>query len=127
MSDEEFYNPQGSLPFRVCLADFGEAKIIANPDDETSGYTIRNRGTEPNKSPEMLTVGYASKKDRDTFDRRKKIGASSASDMWSLGCLFYELLTGEFLFHDTDWVRFFIRVTTQGHVCEESFCLFIYD
>jgi hypothetical protein len=36
-------------------------------------YTLRNRGTEFNKSPEMLSVAYASKKDRDTFDRRKKV------------------------------------------------------
>src|SRR5689334_12629306 len=31
---------------------------------------------------------------------------------WSLGCLFFELLTGQFLFADNDWVRFFIRVTS---------------
>lgn len=57
VSDEEFFNPQGALPFRVCLADFGEAKIF-NPKDELSGYTIRNRGTEFNKSPEMLNYAY---------------------------------------------------------------------
>lgn len=56
--------------------------------------------------------------------------------MWALGCLLYELLTGEFLFYgmqpciiilpknfsnadspltqDNDWVRFFIRVTYLG-------------
>lgn len=31
-----------------------------------------------------------------------------------LGCLLYELITGEFLFYDDDWVRFFIRVTSLG-------------
>lgn len=31
--------------------------------------------------------------------------------MWSLGCLLYEVVTGQFLFHDPDWIRFFMRVT----------------
>ncbi len=35
----------------VCLADFGEAKIYATPEDS---YTFRNRGTEFMKSPEMV-------------------------------------------------------------------------
>lgn len=34
--------------------------------------------------------------------------------MWSLGCLFYELLTGEYLFHRADWVSFYVQVTSPG-------------
>lgn len=78
------------------------------------GYTTRNRGTEFIKSPEMLTVANASSKERTTYDRRKKVGADKASDVWAVGCLIYELLTGEFLFFDDDWIRFFIRVTSDS-------------
>jgi len=101
-----------SVPnFDVVLADFGESMIYGPKD---SGYTTRNRGTEFIKSPEMLTVANASSKERSTYDRRKKVGANKASDVWAVGCLIYELLTGEFLFYDDDWIRFFIRVTSDN-------------
>lgn len=37
----------------------------------------------------MLTLALQSKKEADHYDRRKKIGTTRASDIWSLGCLFY--------------------------------------
>lgn len=127
--DETFWNQPSDIPnFTICLAgtsisyillfallimhaDFGESKIYQT---EEEGYTLRNRGTEFNKSPEMLNVAYLSQKTKETYDRNKKVGANSATDIWAIGCLLFELLTGEFLFYDTDWVRFFIRVTSKG-------------
>lgn len=41
-------------------------------------------------------------------------GAGPPSDVWSAGCLLYELLVCEFLFYDPDWIRFFVRVTQPG-------------
>ncbi len=65
----------------------------------------------------MLLVANASKKEAKWFDRRKRQGAGAPSDVWSLGCLLYEIVTGDYLFHDEDWIRFFIRVTQAQEVC----------
>ena len=47
----------------------------------------------------MLTLAISSKKENDKYDRRKKVGTTRTSDIWSLGCLLYEILAGEFLFY----------------------------
>ena len=80
----------------VKIADFGECKMFISEQDE---FCTRNRGTDCIKSPEMLNLDYIRRED-DKFDRRKKIGTSRTSDIWSIGCLFYELLTGKFLFEE---------------------------
>ncbi|GAQ90638.1 hypothetical protein KFL_006660010, partial [Klebsormidium nitens] len=104
--------PRGyALPFRVVLADFGQSKICRQ-SDVSGGVTVRNRGTEFVKSPEMLTVFHAAR--ASEAGGPKKLGAGKESDVWSLGCLLYELLVGDFLFYDEDWVRFFIRVTSAN-------------
>lgn len=48
-----------------------------------------HRGTEVAMSPEMLDIASKGKKQADDFDRRKKVGTTRASDIWSLGCLFF--------------------------------------
>ena len=53
--------PSERPPFRVVLADFGESVMYA-PGDER--LTTHNRGTEFVKSPEMLLVGNAGRRDR---------------------------------------------------------------
>lgn len=100
------------LPFRIAIADFGESMIFS---DEESSYTLINKGTEYNKSPEMLLAANMVAQTRSNFDRRRPKGAGSSSDVWSAACFLYELLTGDILFYDSDWIRFFIRVTKDSY------------
>ena len=64
----------------------------------------------------MLQVANSSKKENQTYDRRKKQGVGASSDIWSLGCLLYEVLTGDYLYHDKDWMRFFHKICADDNV-----------
>ena len=130
-----------SMPFSVCIADFGESKVLQKDADSRTASeaarlstvglptepvaphskseshqgrnTVRNRGTEFIKAPEMLLIANAERRNHQQYDRRKEQGAGRSADVWGVSCLLYELLADEYLFRDDDWIRFFMRVTRE--------------
>ena len=113
----------------ICLADFGSGIILAR--EESTGrlahftaaddvHDLNGRGTEAVMSPEMIA----------RFKRRQEAGLvggtfaadsppgvhARRSDAWSLGCLAFELVAGDYLFSleraEGDWVKFFMAITS---------------
>lgn len=66
------------------IADFGISSVATSKIAQPTKYA---RGTECYRAPELLTPPL-------TF--------SNKVDIWALGCILYELVTGEFAF-STDW------------------------
>merc|ERR1719198_1189256 len=62
----------------------------------------------------MIMADSASNKAHPSYDRRRMDGSTTSSDVWSLGCLLYEFVTGKFLFDDIDFSRFFARVCSES-------------
>lgn len=65
-------------------------------------------------SPEMTTLQINTNKETNNYDRRKKVGTTRHSDVWSLGCLLYELITGDYMFHNEDNVQMYLSITSHN-------------
>ncbi|KAH7482276.1 putative serine/threonine-protein kinase [Phytophthora ramorum] len=133
--DEEHAENAPSNGFKgwLCFADFGESKVVDADRVLARTFTFssfssgvaspvavqkraerfvslsRTRGTEAIKSPEVLKIKGS---------EEIEVKVTLASDIWSLGCLLYELVTQELLFQNDDWAGLYAHlvVTQDQHV-----------
>ena len=92
------------------LIDFGIAKAIVN-DDTTNIYRESHIGTLNYMSPEAI-LDTGSGQDGP----RMKIGR--ASDVWSLGCILYEMVYGKTPFAKLHFIQKLQAIVNPGHTIQ---------
>ena len=101
---------EGTRHRNIFLIDFGESLLLPTSLNSTSSSLSssylsstssiqRSRGTLPIQSPEMLAINASDTRNSSSFSSN----SLAASDIWSTGCLLYELMTNSFLFADLPW------------------------
>ena len=98
------------------LADFGSAKIL-NPDAAENGA---GAGAEPGPGPGRRNsfVGTAQYVSPEILTNS---GSSPASDLWALGCIIYQMVTGIPPFHGNSEYLIFQKVTTCSLILKRYF------
>jgi serine/threonine protein kinase len=89
---------------RVILIDFGSSDDLANPDIRKVAEPI-----DPRRNMHRNFVGTAQYMAPECVRNKDRI--SKASDIWSLGCILYQLLTGLLPFRGASDYLIFRRST----------------
>ena len=106
---------QGRHAGVLLLTDFGESVVL--PDSGEGESTRRQfkltscKGTLPIQAPEMIALNSSNKDDPSIA--RCFSYPSQPSDVWSLGCLCVEVLTGRMLFENMSWAELFVVLCTS--------------
>jgi len=97
---------------RLRIGDWGEAMVLGDAatssTHELTGRSSRARGTQAIQSPEMLLCSTEASLEVAS-EPVATIGL--AADVWSLGCLLFEMLAGKMLFADLAFAEFFVLLT----------------
>ena len=76
----------------------------------TRSVVCRSRGTECIQPPEMLLM------EAQSAAHTRKCAEPAAADIWSLGCLLFELCTGTMLFDADFFAKFYTLLTREDQV-----------
>jgi hypothetical protein len=102
---------------QIILIDFGEAMPYMSAIKSRStvaSTSAKCRGTLCIQSPEIISISS----NATMNNAKNKVGASAPkfplpnkqSDIWSLGCLLVELLTGDYLFAERQWADLYVTL-----------------
>ena len=112
-----------SSDMHILVTDFGSAKIISEAEDECESSTVsglegpatvrRNSfvGTAQYVSPEILTNS----------------GSSKASDLWALGCIIYQMVTGIPPFQAQNEYLIFQKVSCYNHITSSTIFMIFFQ
>ena len=98
------------------LADFGEAVPLIDKQMEVQHHQQHHhrskcRGTLSIQSPEMLSINETSSSSSSMGKHIQSYNTpGKESDVWSLGCLLFEVLMGGSLFADQPWTELYITL-----------------
>ncbi|CAM9419451.1 unnamed protein product, partial [Phaeothamnion confervicola] len=103
--------------------DAADTSAAASSAPQMAIAVTRARGMECIQAPEMLRLGISSSPSSGSGSGSSSGGGAAAlaaanaigapADVWSLGCLLFETVTGEFLFDTSDWAAFFVTVAAH--------------
>merc|ERR1711871_1205512 len=100
------------------LCDFGEGLPNFSQIKNMSGNSLlaRSRGTLSIQSPAMLSLSESSLKLKVSSDQSIRMEVSDACDVWSMGCLLAELLSGEYLFAERTWPDLYVSLCLSTEI-----------
>jgi hypothetical protein len=102
---------KGTPSGNILLIDFGESyPFISTPKARQSikEFLQKCRGTMAIQAPEILCISADG--GGNIPSQVKFPSPSKKSDLWSLGCLLVELMSGKYLFGDRTWPDLFINL-----------------